>query len=459
MIELLTLCGYEPDEIESELPRMQKTFTKFGLTDKDIGQGKERLTKYYDVELKGVRKLFGLFLKELVNLTLAKEEGKKKIINGCMAPAFDVLGSALVSHSHEVLAAVPNPAIQIILGCVFDRFVPILEAAERQWLKGGVVGHCANVKTRLGLHALNLIPKPDLLVTSGPLCETSPKTNDLLEELYGIPTFCYDTCQDRDLREYPDSARTIAFVGKGMRGLAHRLEEVTGVEITDDMLWEVLRAKGRLMAALGKVRNVIRHSDPLVLSPKHDTLLVYVNTFPYSIDAISGPINAINTLYEELQARVEQGMGVVEKGAPRILAILPHQHGDPRLEHLVDEMGMAMVATDAEFSAPPGGKTPTDPYEAMSVYLQSSLYYHLGGRVSIILEACKQLKIDGVLDHFHVGCRGVAADALIIRDAVKKELGIPVLLLEWENFDPRVYDHRQYKARLEVFKSMLRTNR
>ena len=459
MIELLTLWGYEPDEIESELPRVQKTLTKFGLTDKDIGRGKQRLKSYYDMELNGVRKLFGFFMKELVNLTLAKEEGKKKIINASMAPAFDILGSAVASHSHEVHAAVPDQPVQIILGCVFDRFVPILEAAERQWLKEGLVGHCANVKTRLGLHALNLIPKPDLLVTSGSLCDTSPKTNDLLEELYDIPTFCYDTCQDRDLREYPDSARTIALMGKGMRRLAQRLEEVTGIAITDDMLWEVLRAKGRLIAALDKVRNVIQHSDPLVLSPKHDILLMYLNTFPYIIDAMSGPINVINTLHKELQERVKQGVGIVEKGAPRILAILPHQHGDPRLEHLVDEMGMAMVATDAEFLAPQGGEPPTDPYEAMSVYLQSSLYNHLGGRVRIIIEACRQLKIDGVLDHFHVGCRGVAADALIIRDVVRKELGLPVLLFEWENFDPRVYDHGQYKAKLEVFKSMLRTNR
>jgi ribosomal protein S30 len=30
-----------------------------------------------------------------------------------------------------------------------------------------------------------------------------------------------------------------------------------------------------------------------------------------------------------------------------------------------------------------------------------------------------------------------------------------VLTLEWENFDPRVYNHEQYKRRLELFKVML----
>ena len=73
----------------------------------------------------------------------------------------------------------------------------------------------------------------------------------------------------------------------------------------------------------------------------------------------------------------------------------------------------------------------------------------------MIIEGCKKLNVDGVLDRFHVGCRVVAGDALIIEEAVKKELGIPVLLLEWENFDPRVYNHEQYKRRLEVFKAMM----
>ena len=103
-----------------------------------------------------------------------------------------------------------------------------------------------------------------------------------------------------------------------------------------------------------------------------------------------------------------------------------------------------------EFTATSGmpvssAEAPKDPYEAMSQYLQASLILHLGGRISIILDACKRLHVDGVLDHYHVGCRSVAGDALIIKDAITKELGIPVLLLEWENFDPRVYNHEQYQ--------------
>jgi benzoyl-CoA reductase/2-hydroxyglutaryl-CoA dehydratase subunit BcrC/BadD/HgdB len=461
MRELLGLCGYEAHEIESELPRVRKAFDRLGISGEDIVRGKQRLAMYYNVELKGVRKLLGLYVRELVRITLAKDEGKGKFIHACMAPGFLVLGSALLTHAKEVCPLAPNALFMVVLGCIFGKFVPILEAAERQWLRGGLVSHCGMVKTRLGLFALKLIPKPDLLITSGCLCDTSPKTNDLLQELYGIPTYCSDTVQDRELREYPDATRTIELSAKGIRSLIHRLQEETGFQITDEMLWEVLRVKSRIAAVVSKVHTLVRKSDPMPISPTYRNILRL--NFPMSMDGLEGAIGVVNTLYEELQERVDKGVGVVEKGAPRIFAILPDHHSDPRLEHLVKEMGMALVATDSEFSATTGVpiekmKTPNDPCVTIaSQYLQGSLYVCLGGRVSIILEACKQLNVDGVLNHTHVGCRSVAGDALLLKEAITKKLGIPVLLLEWENFDPRVYNDTQYRTKLELFKQMLLT--
>ena len=47
------------------------------------------------------------------------------------------------------------------------------------------------------------------------------------------------------------------------------------------------------------------------------------------------------------------------------------------------------------------------------------------------------------------------ADALIIKDAITRQLGIPVLLLECEGFDPRVYNEEQYRRKIELFKEVL----
>ncbi|MEJ2738599.1 MAG: hypothetical protein P8105_01975 [Dehalococcoidia bacterium] len=93
MIELLELCGFEEDELKKELPRIEKAFNKLGITAEDIETGKQRLHRYYDVDLKGIRKTLRLLVQNLVNTVMAKEDGKTKIVYGFMIPGFAVFTS------------------------------------------------------------------------------------------------------------------------------------------------------------------------------------------------------------------------------------------------------------------------------------------------------------------------------------------------------------------------------
>lgn len=457
MIELLRLCGYEEQEIKADLPRVEKAFNKLGITAEDIERAKQRLNRYYDVELKGVRKILRLCIQELVNWTLAKEEGKTKFIYSFMATGFfDTLGYVVLSQSKEVHIGSLNSLHHLVLGSIFGKIVPVLEAAENRWLKAGTVAHCGNVKTTVGLIALDMIPKPDLLVNSGVLCETAPKTVDLLHELYGIPSFCYDTCQDRDIREYPEATKRIAdLLLKSSRRLIRKIEEIAGFEITDEMVREADDARRQLGKALDNLQNLVSNSDPLVISANHQALWTQLLFLPMGKDRLPEALDAVSTLYEELQERVNKGVGVVEKGAPRIVAILPSHYTDPSLDYIVGEMGIALVSTDMTFPVTDVAGL-QDPYEKLSVDgVQTAIHNSLARRVVSIIEGCKKLKVDGVMDRFHIGCRTVTADALMIKDAVTRELGIPVLMVERDDFDPRVCNHEQYRKNLEVFKTML----
>ncbi len=102
---------------------------------------------------------------------------------------------------------------------------------------------------------------------------------------------------------------------------------------------------------------------------------------------------------------------------------------------------------------------PEDPYEVIVQHLHGSFTQPLGGRVAIVLDMCRQLRVDGVLNHYHLGCRYVVGDGMILRNEILKQLGIPVLMVEWDNFDPRSYNHEQYEAKLETFKSMMEDSR
>ncbi|MBN1627799.1 MAG: 2-hydroxyacyl-CoA dehydratase [Deltaproteobacteria bacterium] len=461
MIEFLKMCAYEEKEIDSERPRVQKAFDRLGITSEDIGNAMERLAMYYDMELLGVRKIFGIYLRDLVNVVLIKDEGRKKIIHTCMAPGSEILGSAIMSYSDDIGLINPNFTFMVIMGCVFGKFVPILQAAEKQWLRRGIVSHCGMVKTRLGILSLNLIPRPDLTVTTGFTCETSPKTNELIQELYGIPAYYIDTCQDREAGEYPAAGRATDLAAKSMRKLGRSIMEQTGFEITDDMLWETLDKRSLFGQAMDKVIGLIRKSDPLPFKSTHLNILNVLPAIPFKKSELSDAVDALNILHSELLERTRKGIGATKKGAPRVMVVLPNHHSDPRLEYLANQTGIAIVASDFEFSSGQdtsgaGVRNPNDPYDVIVQHLHGSLAQPLYGRISIIIKACKELNINGVLNHYHVGCRYVAGDAMTIKSAVMKGLGIPVLTLEWENFDPRVYNHEEYKSKLETFKLMMK---
>ncbi|MBN1190127.1 MAG: 2-hydroxyacyl-CoA dehydratase [Dehalococcoidales bacterium] len=455
MIELLELCGYGEDEIQRELPRVKKAFNKTGISDNDIENGKQRLRTFYDLELRGIRGVLRLCMKEFVDSVLVREEGRTKVIYGFMAPDFDIVGSAAMSISREIYVIHHFWAFMLIFGSIFDKMVPVFEAAEKAWLKSGIVAHCGNVKTLLGTVTLNLFPKPDLMITSGTLCETAPKTFDLLHELYDIPVCFYETCQDREKQEFDTaSLRAIELEAKSLRKMVERIEGVIDHEITDALLTDTLDAKKGLQQAMRKLRQILVTSDPLPLSPTHENLWMVLGLLTLTPEGLRDAVDAVNTLVDELQERVDQGIGVVEKGAPRILAMCPGHHIDPRVEKLINDTGIAMLGTDALLAAPSPAHS-NSPYEQIAAPLQASLFISPAQKIPLLIELCKELKIDGVFNRYHSGCRTVVGDALLIQNALGNELGIPSLELEWENYDPRYYHHEQYRKKLQVFKDMM----
>jgi benzoyl-CoA reductase/2-hydroxyglutaryl-CoA dehydratase subunit BcrC/BadD/HgdB len=466
MIELLKTCGFEEHELETEMPRIEKAFQKLGITDVVIERGKQRLATYYDIELHGVRKAIGICIQDVVNTVLAREEGKKKILYGFMSGGFEVLGSALVSKSNDIHVTNMAATLQFVLGCIFDIMVPILEAAEQKWLKAGKAFHCGNVKTLVGLISLDLIPKPDLLVTSGQLCDTAPKTLDIIHEQFNIPTYYFDTCQDREFKEYPDSKRMLELSTRSIRELAMKTREITGFELSDDMVTDAINARNDLRQALRNIQNLMETADPLPVSTTHEMLWSSLGTLPWSMSELRKPATIVAGLYDELCDRVQSGKGIVEKGAPRILTLLPQHYMDPRWEHLLREVGIASVSSELGFFPLHGQRfidfdeeKSQDPYRPLALLLHSSLAQSLSARTAIIIEACKRLHVDGVLDKYHVGCRINMGDALLIKNAIIKELGIPVLLMEWEGFDPRVYNEEQLRKRFELFRDTMLNSR
>ena len=179
-----------------------------GITDEDLPRGKARSSTSFDVELSGVRKILGALLKDFTDVVLLREREGVKVAFSFMAPGCQVLGSTMMANHDNVAWVNANYTILIVVSSMFDKGAGLMEAAEKLWLRTGGVAHCGNVKCALGSLALNMVPKPDLAVTSGFLCDTGAKTIGLIQDWFGIPGYYVDCWQDRELREFPYAKRT-----------------------------------------------------------------------------------------------------------------------------------------------------------------------------------------------------------------------------------------------------------
>ena len=80
--ELLFLCGFEEEELYAEKSRIERAFRKLQLGPDDMERAEQWVRTYHNVDLPGVRKILRVWMLELFDLVLAKEEGKKIVYYG-----------------------------------------------------------------------------------------------------------------------------------------------------------------------------------------------------------------------------------------------------------------------------------------------------------------------------------------------------------------------------------------
>ncbi len=451
---LLEMCGFEPQEIRQEKNRIEKTFKILGIGEKEIAAAEKRVERLYSIELQCVRKMLKVWIKELIALVMAREE-KEKIVYAIMpSPSESYLAAMLASD--RLYVGYPDYVFQIGLGAIFGHLDPLLEAAEKYGMTAGG-GHCGLNKTRLGAHALGIIPKGDLSMAWGILCDEGPKTDELIHEVFGTPIVYLDRCQDDPLDLYPDvNELTVEYmVGEIKRAYA-QFGEVAGVEITNQLVMEAVKILFGYMESLCKVQELMR-SDPLPLSQADMILFIMVTQL--CIRDYEGATEAVNMLYQEVKQRVEKNRGVLPKGSPRVLWGNHFPLTDPGIVKMVEEVGIASPLSEIWYLATqPPGKVYDDPIETIAHrFLEMGILTSVTGRIKDVVRLFKDWDLDGILWFNHVTCKVIGTDSLMIKKALKKELNVPVIVLEGDMYDARFYNRQQIRTRVESFSEMLRT--
>ena len=457
--ELLKLCGFEIEEINKERTRIEKAFQKLEIGPADMKTAERWVKQNHDIELKGVRKLLGAWLKELIDLVLAKDEGKKVVYYGF--PSISGPGMAIKAAApEEVYCSCPDVVLCHTMGQIFNKLTPILEAGEENGLPPGH-GLCSLWQIRVGAMFKGIIPVPDMVIGSSYYCDMGSKADELLHERYGHPAVYVDGSMDSRWGEYPDyEPQRLEFLGMQLNKLFDRVKEILGVEVTRDAWDKALSVSRQLYSSIGHFTQVMSAAEPMPISGVEVELVLQLAAGSTGRAMTEGP-EAVAILSQEVKKRVDEGVGVVEKGAPRVMTLIAH-FSDPSIMHMMESAGLAMSATLLSVP-PPKARHPTT-YTTFGEIMaeremRAGIYHSSYSIVKRCEEAVKALNMDGVIWNYLYNCRPLALTAHFLKKWVEENTGIPTLSLEIDNYDSRSYSAAALRTRVETFAEMLRAKK
>jgi hypothetical protein len=456
--DLLKICGYEDGELEKERPRIDKAFDILGIGREDISRAETRVYENFDVSLEGVRKLLHIWMNELVTLPLCRDEYKKVIYGDWPFP------SAMMCSTHRLSEDVYMGAIgevmSVGMGMIFDKLSPLLETGEKTGLGVGAA-HCALWQTHVGAIVKGLIPLPDLMVSSGYYCDQAAEADQLLAELYGIPTVYMDGCTDGQWGHWPGDIdeRIIRYTASQMEKVFQKVEEVTGYTFTEEIRKSGARDNAKFFYNFTTLVETVGKSDPQVISQANVNLAFWLVNTP--IRRRNEANDAVTTLIRETRERMEHGAGVVEKGAPKIYFGL-RQAVDASILKMVENLGLSMALVYVDWLTPPErtkAKSTDLNQRIMEGWFRRGVHCIQGaqGAIDYFTYYCREWNVDGAILCHAYSCRPHCIPLLMEKKEIKERLAIPVLVLEGDSYDTRNYSAGQLRTRIETFAELLKS--
>lgn len=309
---------------------------------------------------------------------------------------------------------------------------------------------CALIKSMMGFKLGKVCPyleEADLLVGET-TCDGKKKAYEELGKL-----------QNMHVMELPQMkrAKDIAFWRSELVDLITKLEELTGNTVTPERLKASIKEVNDKRRALQRV-NAARAADPAPISGLDALLAVQVAFY----DDVPRFTKMMNTLADELEARIARGAGVAPRGAKRVLITgTPMALPNWKLHQIVETAGGVVVGeemcTGSRYYEKLVSEEATtldemlDDLAAKYLDINCACFTPNDGRLDDVVRMARELNADGVIDYSLQFCGTYQIESTGVQKRVR-ESGLPVLSIDT---DYSAEDVGQLSTRVEAFLEML----
>jgi len=413
----------------------------------------------FDSSLAGLR-LWAFLFSEKDRLFLAKEKGLKIV-----SLMKDLGQSAVLSY------AFPNQfsfyADELWWAPCFAEETYLLDEAA----KLGATEELCYVRAALGAMVTgDYFPEPDLCIAGvGACCDDFSAVMQLIEGR-GHDVHWWEMVSRRTAPSFPTTEEyastpfggvqyqksAVPFLKNQFTGIINRMETLTGINCTDEMLGASVALFNRLRGMVSELRDLVYGAD----RPPLPGLEMYLAEF-IAIHTCSEPeecFNVMRDLLDTVKKRLQHDESPFEDRSPcRIYWMYPST--DASLITLLEDMGGCIAGTDYFINhAFLPLRDDTDPLTALAENcMDDRLLCSPTERVRRIIEDVRKYRAEGILMSGIFGASHCPWDVSALKDLIREELNIPVLTFDVP-YSPGRYSE-QVVTRMQGFMELIRSGR
>ncbi len=281
-------------------------------------------------------------------------------------------------------------------------------------------------------------PKPDLLICStGAVCDDFSAIAQRLEHR-GHPIFWWEIPRRREPATHETACELpgdllapqsqVDCVRTELERVRQTLGDLDGKALDDERLAAGIRAANKVRRLLGSLRQAV-YSAPGAPLPALEMLVAEMLAIHFCSDR-DETIAVLGGLLAEVQTRIQRNQFVVGPDAVRIFWVNPV--ADLRAMNLLETLGGRICGSDYMFTHALD-LIPED-LPSMEALARTALADPMVGptsdRAARIVRECRSVDAEAVVVSRIPGASHCAREGEIIRETVRRQLGIPVIELE-----------------------------
>jgi benzoyl-CoA reductase subunit B len=417
--------------------------------------GAEELAQRIKGAVEGVKKKPGLMKSTAASMELvhkyverivtAKDEGKWVATHGTQQPL-------------EIYEAMDVRGLFIEFWGVISDAVKLESVPEALNISAstGTPGEvCSFFRNMDGLMHAGMWPKTDFMLYATSSCD-NVKAYHTLGRRYGIPSFGME-------RPYlPYTPKALEHWKNEHKRLIAFLEEKTGKKLDYDRLKETVRLSYRLTELSLDIDRLARHVPCPLSAECFGGVLIALRLMPGTQEAV----DFLTELRDEMQERVDKGIGAVEDERFRVIWSCFTPFWDPTLlDFMQKKYGAVSVG---EVLANWRGEAkwmldPDDPLGNLAYKTQlapgNCQYASSQDWASNVIDQARRLKADGAIFNNNWGCKQASGLGRLVGDDLMRHCKVPSVTLNVDVIDSTFVSRAEIEGQLDSFFEMVESSK